>query len=91
MNKYIVTGKYISLVVILFIGACGSTGGALVTLPFQAGGALQAAAGPMTFTTPTGWSVTLTTAKIALGPFYFNAFPPDTQNFRSGTVIIEAT
>jgi hypothetical protein len=35
--------------------------------------------------------VTLQTAKIALGPFYFNQDPPPTQGFRGGTVIIEAT
>ena len=51
----------------------------------------RAAAGPMRFTTPNGWAVELDQALIALGPFYFNAFPPDTQNFRSGTVIVEAT
>ncbi len=70
---------------------CGSTGGALVTLPFQAGGAARAAAGPMTFNTPNGWTVTLTQAVIALGPFYFNISPPEQNVFRSGTVIIEAT
>jgi hypothetical protein len=71
------------------LGSCGTTGGALVTMPFRAGG--QEQGGPLTFVTPNGWSVTLTTAQIALGPFYFNAFPPTTQTFRSGVVIIEAT
>ena len=75
----------------LTLGSCGSTGGALVVLPFQAGGVARAAPGPMTFNTPTGWNVELTQAVIALGPFYFNVSPPDSQNFRSGTVIIEAT
>jgi len=69
--------------------SCGSTGGALVTLPFRTGG--QRAGGPLTFTTPNGWTVTLQTAKIALGPFYFNHFPPSTQTFRSGLVIIQVT
>jgi hypothetical protein len=68
--------------------SCGSTGGALVTLPFRTGG--QRAGGPLTFTTPSGWTVTLQTAKIALGPFYFNQFHP-TQAFRSGLVIIQVT
>jgi hypothetical protein len=67
--------------------SCGTTGGALVKLPMSAAGVQ----GPLTFTTATGWTVTLTTAKVALGPFYFNASPPDTQSFRNGTVIIEAT
>jgi hypothetical protein len=67
--------------------SCGTTGGALVTLPM----AVKGVQGPLTFTTNTGWTVTLTTAKAALGPFYFNASPPDTQSFRNGTVILEAT
>lgn len=67
--------------------SCGSTGGALVTLPLRAGGQQ----GPLTFTTETGWTVTLTEARIALGPFYFNAFSPSTQQFRSGVVIVEGT
>lgn len=79
--------KRIGLLLAIAALSCGSTGGALVTLPFRAGGV----AGPLTFTTPAGWTVTLQTAQIALGPFYFNAFPPTTQTFRSGVVIIEAT
>jgi hypothetical protein len=67
--------------------SCGTTGGALVILPMSVSGVQ----GPLTFTTNTGWTVNLTTAKAALGPFYFNASPPDTQSFRSGTVIVEAT
>ena len=68
--------------------SCGSTSGALVTLPFRAGGQ---AAGPLTFTTQTGWTVTLQTARIALGPFYFNIVPPSTQALRSGLVIVQVT
>lgn len=79
--------KRVLLALALAATSCGSTGGALVTLPFRVGGA----SGPLTFTTPTGWTVTLRTAKIALGPFYFNAFAPSTQTFRSGVVLIEAT
>ena len=75
------------LLVCLALFSCGSTGGALVTLPMSVSGVR----GPLTFSTATGWTVTLTTAKAALGPFYFNANPPDTQSFRSGTVILEAT
>ncbi|HUJ57693.1 MAG TPA: hypothetical protein VLX92_04360 [Kofleriaceae bacterium] len=69
------------------LAACAnSTGGDLVTLPFQAGGtSLQP------FTTPTGWTVTLHQALIAIGPFYFNVDPPSTDEFRSGVVIIQAT
>jgi hypothetical protein len=75
------------LLLCLAMLSCGSTGGALVTLPMS----VKGVQGPLTFTTNTGWTVTLTTAKAALGPFYFNANPPDTQSFRNGTVILEAT
>ncbi len=67
--------------------ACtNTTGGDLVSLPFQAGGTALGA-----FTTPTGWTVTLQQALIAAGPFYFNVDPPSTGEFRSGVVIIQAT
>ncbi len=79
--------KRIGLLCAIAALSCGSTGGALVTLPFRVGGV----AGPLTFTTPTGWTVNLQTARIALGPFYFNSQPPTTQTFRNGTVIIEVT
>jgi hypothetical protein len=68
--------------------SCGSTSGALVALPFRAGGQ---AAGPLTFTTQAGWTVMLKTARIALGPFYFNSVPPSTETFRNGLVIVQVT
>src|SRR5882672_12404464 len=80
--------QLISLVLLACGLSCGSTGGALVTLPFSTGGQ---AAGPLTFTTPTGWTVTLQTATIALGPFYFNNVPPSTETFRNGLVIVQVT
>ena len=69
------------------LGCGGTTGGALITVPFRVGGV----EGPLTFQNPQGWTVQLETAQIWLGPFYFNAFPPVTDEFRSGVVIIEAT
>jgi hypothetical protein len=75
----------------LCAASCGSTGGKLITIGFRAGGVLRAASGPLTFSTTTGWTVTLQTARIGLGPFYFNVEPPPTAAFRGGTVIIEAT
>jgi hypothetical protein len=73
--------------VLIALAACANTtGGDLVTLPFQAGGTQVAP-----FTTPTGWTVTLDQAVIAVGPFYFNVDPPSTDEFRSGIVIIQAT
>ncbi|HEX4454162.1 MAG TPA: hypothetical protein VH143_25035 [Kofleriaceae bacterium] len=76
-----------SLVVVVLVGACSNTtGGDLIALPFVAGGTAVG-----TFTTPTGWSVTLDRAAIAAGPFYFNVDPPPTDEFRSGVVIVQAT
>jgi hypothetical protein len=69
----------------------GTTGGNLLTEPFQAGG-LQRNVAPdaaYTFTTPLGWTVTLTEALLATGPFYFNNTVLNTGEFRSGTVIME--
>jgi hypothetical protein len=72
---------------LLALAACANTtGGDLVTLPFQAGGTQLAP-----FATPTGWTVTLEQAVIAVGPFYFNVDPPPTDEFRSGVVIVQAT
>jgi len=77
-----------TLAMLLLLGACtGTTGGALVTLPFSAGGVQV----PPTFTTTSGWDVTLSQALIALGPFYFNISPPTTDTFRTGIVIVQAT
>jgi hypothetical protein len=78
--------KHAAAVLVLCL-SCGSTGGALVTLPFRVGGVR----GPLTFTTQAGWTVTLTTARISLGPFYLNHDPPVQNVFRSGTVIVEVT
>jgi hypothetical protein len=71
--------------------SCGTTGGRLIQIEFRAGGVSRPAAGPLTFSTPQGWAVTLQTARIALGPFYFNLSPPPTSTFRGGVVIMEAT
>jgi hypothetical protein len=74
----------------LAFSSCGTTGGQLIQIGFRAGG-VSRPAGPFTFTTAQGWKVTLETARVALGPFYFNNSPPLTDNFRSGVVIIQAT
>src|SRR6202521_3080740 len=75
----------------LCAASCGSTGGKLITIGFRAGGVSRAASGPLTFSATTGWTVTLQTASITLGPFYFNAESPPTAAFRGGTVLIQAT
>jgi hypothetical protein len=87
----------LALLAFLVFSSCGTTGGKLIRIGFRAGGMSRAAGGPLTFTTPIvqggggGWTVTLQTARIALGPFYFNVSPPPTDSFRGGVVIIEAT
>ena len=71
----------------LAAGCANTTGGALIPdLPFTAGGSTVA-----TITSPLGWNITLTQALIALGPFYFNLYPPPSDEFRAGIVIIQAT
>jgi hypothetical protein len=82
-------GRVAAALLVAVGASCGSTGGALITLPFRAGG--QQAGGPLTFATAGGWAVTLQTAKIALGPFYFNNVPPSTETFRNGLVIVQVT
>jgi hypothetical protein len=77
---------------LLLLGAAScdnTTGGALIHLPMSVGGT-----GTRTFTTPAplDWTVTLSRARIALGPYYFNVSKePSTTTVRTGVVIIQAT
>jgi len=82
--------KQLALLCLALI-SCGHTGGKLIQIRFRAGGTSRAAPGPLTFPAAQGWTVTLQTARIALGPFYFNVSPPLKDTLRSGLVIIEAT
>ena len=76
-----------ALVAAVLVGCGSSTGGALIRLPMSVGGT-----GTSTFTTPQGWTVSLHTARIALGPWYFNVNKqPSTTTAQSGVVIIQAT
>jgi len=77
--------------VALLLGACSNqTAGGLVHVPFSISGLPRPDGGPLFLTTPLGWAVELDTAKIDLGPFYFNIDPPDPGQFRSGVVIAES-
>ena len=83
-------------VVALCASTCGSTGGALIKIGLRAGGLSRPAAGPLTFCNAqdapcTGWTVTLQTARIVLGPLYFNVDPPPGESTRGGLVIMQAT
>jgi hypothetical protein len=81
----------LALLAFLVFSSCGTTGGKLIRFPFRAGGMSRPTGGPLTFTTSAGWTVTLQTGRIALGPFYFNTSPPPTDAFRGGLVVIEVT
>lgn len=72
--------------------ACGNTtGGALIQLPFSAGGLQRPDAGSLGFTSATGWAVTLDEGLVALGPFYFNVSPAQTGAVEGGLVIVQVT
>lgn len=59
---------------VLFAG-CSDTGLSRVSFVLRGGGVERGAAGPLTFTNALGWEVTLTEARIAVGPVYFNLAP----------------
>jgi hypothetical protein len=66
------TLRLLSVFFLTLAMSCGaSTSGDRFQIPFAAGGMEREVTQPLSFTTPLGWVVTLKTAKIALGPFYF--------------------
>lgn len=94
------TASRTMLACLVLAAGCGQTGGKLIEVGFSAGGLQRPARGPLTFDAcaglgpscpARGWKITLQTARIALGPFYFNLNPPPTTEFRGGTVNMEAT
>src|SRR5205814_1024270 len=57
----------------LLLTACANTtAGALVQVPFVAGGADRTATGTLDLDTIVGWHVALTAAEVSIGPFYFD-------------------
>lgn len=78
------------LLALLFAACSNQSAGGLFQAPFSISGLERPDGGPLFFTTPLGWAVELDTAKINLGPFYFNIDPPDPAQFRSGVVIAES-
>jgi len=61
----------------LALGACGSTGGALVAFHAAAAGPVDATAGqPLVFTNAQGYQVTLTRARLHVGAVYLNRSVP---------------
>lgn len=83
--------RFLPLVLLAAVGCSNTTGGALITLPFSAGGVDRADAGPLSFTSASGWAVTLDEGRVALGPFYFNVSPPQTGALQGGLVIVQVT
>jgi hypothetical protein len=69
--------------------ACNATSGNLFAAPFAVGGVARDAGGAYTFETSLGWQVELDSAKIVLGPFYFNIQPSQSATVRSGVVIYQ--
>lgn len=55
---------------------CGDTTGQLRVAFAARGGGFEHPDGPVRFTNSTGWSVTLTEARAALGPVYLNTLAP---------------
>jgi len=79
------------LALLASLACTNTTGGALIVLPFSAGGLERADGGSLSFTTASGWAVTLEEAREAIGPFYFNVSPPQTGALQGGLVIVQVT
>src|SRR6476646_9700920 len=60
-------------------GCSGSTGSGSFTFRASAAGPERDASQPFLFVTPTGWVVTLTRARIRVGPLYLNHAVPVSQ------------
>lgn len=59
------------------VAACSDTTGLTrVAFTLRAGGVERAAGQPLTVASKLGWAVTLTEARLAIGPVYFNVAPP---------------
>lgn len=59
------------------LAACDdSTGLSRVSFRLRAAGVARDASQPLTLTTQSGWDVTVSAARVALGPFYFNVAAP---------------
>lgn len=81
----------LALLALLSTECGGTTGGHLIQVPFEAGGIARDTTSPFKFSTGQGWTVTLTEAKVVLGPLYFNVAAPQPSVFRGGVVIMQVT
>lgn len=66
----------LTLAVAAAAGCGDSTGNALVRFRAQGAGVERDVSEPLRFTNDQGWAVTLTEARMALGPVYLNTVPP---------------
>lgn len=84
MTRWIVT-------LALLLGGCDDTTGlSRLTFPMLAAGVERDAQAPLTLTTDTGWQVTLSEARVALGPFYLNTEAPPQARWRRLALVPEA-
>jgi hypothetical protein len=74
----------IALLVALGLGCSGSTGSQVFTFHAAARGTDGAAGGAYAFVTPSGWSVSLTRARLCVGPVYVNHAVPISQGRATG-------
>lgn len=65
-----------SLLLVGVVGCGDTTGSARVTFAVEAAGIARDAAQPLAFTNDQGWSITLSEARVALGPLYLNTVAP---------------
>jgi hypothetical protein len=77
--------KRLALLLLLALAAACSdtTGSQRVAFAVEAAGIERDASQPLTFTSDQGWSITLTEARIALGPIYLNTVAPLEARSRS--------
>jgi len=75
---------------LLALSCSDQTAGNPFQVPLSISGLERPDAGPLFFTTPLNWAVQLDTARIYLGPFYFNIDPPEQGVYRSGVVIAQS-
>ncbi len=82
--KRLTIGVVLAIGLALGIGCSGSTGSQVFAFHAVARGTDGASGGAYTFTTPSGWSVTLTRARLRVGPVYVNHAVPISQSRSTG-------
>jgi hypothetical protein len=79
------------LLVLALLAACDDTTGlSRIQFTLRAGGIDRSGGGVLAFTTDTGWQVTLSEAKMAVGPIYFNVAPSTVEAVGGGAALLRA-